>query len=121
MTLSRCLRPGNTCGERAILISAFCVQGIGGSLMQAVRRHTKVVAHAGAVVVLALCAPLSWAQGAVGSQLCSGAIGEALLAALHHGVANLPVDYTAELLDPKSPAIPDYNVLRRDGPILVRN
>ena len=66
---------------------------------------------------LLLCARSSWAQDA---QICSVEVREVLLAALRFGVADVPIDYAPERIDGRVPAIPDYNVLPRVGPILVR-
>jgi hypothetical protein len=98
----------------------FCVGGIGASLMRGVRRHMRRIAGIGTVAALLLCACSSWAQDATGPQVCSAAVREALLTALRFSVADVPVDYAPERIDGRLPAIPDYNILPRVGPILVR-
>jgi hypothetical protein len=80
----------------------------------------RLTASVGTVVVLLLCARLSSAQDAKKSQPCSAAIRDALLIALRYSVADVPIDYAPTVIDRRSPAIPDYNVLPSAGPILVR-
>jgi hypothetical protein len=80
----------------------------------------RLIANIGTVLALVLCGFYSWAQDAHGSQTCSADVREALHTALQYSIADIPVDYTTTTLDRKSPAIPDYNVLPHDGPILFR-
>src|SRR5262245_55543182 len=77
-------------------------------------RHAAII---GTVETLVLCARSSWAQEL---QICSVEVREALSTALRYSVAEVPADHAPERMDSKSPAIPDYNVLPRAGPILVR-
>jgi hypothetical protein len=76
-------------------------------------------ASIGTSLGLVLCSCGSWAQED-GSQNCSAEVREALHTALQYSVADVPIDYTATSMDRKSPVIPDYNVLPRDGATLVR-
>ncbi len=64
-------------------------------------------------------APSSWAQSDV--QRCSGETRQVLAAALQYAVGDVPDDYSAERIDPKSPVIADYGILRRNGKIYIRD
>jgi hypothetical protein len=80
----------------------------------------RLIASIGMLLALGLCGRCSWAQDAVGSQNCTADVREALHTALQYSVADVLIDYTTTVMDPKSPAIPDHIVLPRAGAILVR-
>jgi hypothetical protein len=78
----------------------------------------RLIACIGTFAAVLLCASSLWAQDAERSRICTVEVREAVRTALQYGVADVSV--APELIDRKSPAIPDYNVLPTTGPILVR-